>query len=174
MKRALLAIVMMVSGCAHYQLGTSGHLAFTTLYVAPVVNQTTQPQLVAPMSVILRDAFNHDSRVELVNSPQGADATLQVVLVGYHREVAAVREQDTGLASKFRVTLSTRCTLIDNHAQRTFFSDRPISVTRDEFTDRGQPHSSLVSNQLQAEYNLVPLLGEALGHAVTHAVLDVW
>ncbi|HEY3756593.1 MAG TPA: LPS assembly lipoprotein LptE [Opitutaceae bacterium] len=174
MKRAIFAIVLLLSGCAHYQLGTGGHLTFSTLYVAPVVNRTAQPQLVAPMSVILRDAFNHDGRVVLVNSPQAADATLQVVLIGYHREVAAVREQDTGLATKFRVTLSTQCTLIDNRVQRTLFSDRPIAVTRDEFTDRGQPHSPLISNQLQAEYNLVPELGAALSHAVTHAVLDVW
>lgn len=174
MKRAILAIGLLLSGCSHYQMGTTGELAFSSLYVAPVVNKTLQPQLIAPVSVILRDAFNHDGRVALTNSPQRADATLQVVITGYHRDVAAVREQDTGLASKFTITLTTRCTLIDNRTQRTFFSDRVILVTRDVFTDRGQPHSSLVSNQLQAEYNLVPLLGDQLAKAVTHAVLDVW
>ncbi|HZZ56317.1 MAG TPA: LPS assembly lipoprotein LptE [Opitutaceae bacterium] len=174
MKRAILAIGLLLAGCAHYQLGTTGQLAFSTLFVAPVVNKTLQPQLIAPMSVILRDAFNHDGRVTLVDSPQAADATLQVVITGYRRDVAAVREQDTGLASKFTVYMTAKCTLIDNRSQRALFADRLIVVSRDVFTDRGDPHSSLVSNQLQAEYNLIPQLGEDLAKQVTHAVLDVW
>ena len=33
---ALAAGAAMGAGCAHYQLGTQGRLAFTTLYVEPV------------------------------------------------------------------------------------------------------------------------------------------
>ncbi len=175
MRARLLLLLVCVTGCAHYQWGTApARLRFATLYVEPVRNRTLQPQLVAPLSMIVREAFLRDGRVRLVDSPEAADVTLAVVLIDYHREVAAVREQDTGLASKFRISVTTLCTLTDTRTQRPYFSDRPITVRRDVFTDNGNPHSSLVGDQLQAEYNLVPILGANLGRQLTHAVLDVW
>jgi hypothetical protein len=36
------------------------------------------------------------------------------------------------------------------------------------------PASSAVGNQLQSEYNTLPLLAEQLADQVSHTVLDVW
>jgi hypothetical protein len=169
-----LAFCLCLAGCSHYQTGTQGQLAFDTLYVAPVMNKTMIPQAQSIISSGLRDALAKDGRVTLVNSPQAADATLSVVLIDYHRDVAAVREQDTGLASKFTLTLGATCTLRDNRKGRAYFENRPISVERDVFTDNGMPSSPLTGDQLQAEYNTVPFLAESLGDKVAHTVLDVW
>ena len=161
----LLSALLGLAGCAHYQLGTSAKLGFTTLYVAPVANKTMLPQAQAIVSTQLRAAFLQDGRVTLVNSPDEADVTLRVVLHDYHREVTAARENDTGLARKFNLILGTECTLHDNRSHRDLFAARPVSVTREVFTDSGQ---------LQAEYQDVPLLAESLARQVTHTVLDVW
>ncbi|HNC23638.1 MAG TPA: LPS assembly lipoprotein LptE [Opitutaceae bacterium] len=163
---SLLAMTaLLASGCGHYQLGTEGKLAFTTLYVAPVGNATMLPQAQAAVSTQLRDVLGRDGRVSLVNEPAAADATLTVTLKDYHRDVRAVREDDTGLARKFALTLAAECTLHDNRSGRDLFTKRAISVSRDAFTDGGQ---------LQAEYQVVPLLADALAQKVSHAVLDVW
>jgi hypothetical protein len=154
-----------LGGCSHYQLGTGGKLSFATLYVEPVANKTMLPQAQAILSTHLREAFLRDGRVTLVNSPQGADATLKVVLTDYRREVATVREDDTGLARKFKLTLSARCTLRDNRTDKILFADRPVNTHRDAFTDGGQLHS---------EYQTLPLLAESLTDKVVHAALDVW
>lgn len=164
----------LAAGCSHYKLGTEGQLAFTTLYVEPVANRARLPQAQAIVTTQLRDAFEKDGRVALANSPEAADATLTVVITDYHRDIAAVREQDTGLASKFILTLGVVCTLRDNRSGHPFFSDRAVSVQRSVFTDNGQPSSSLVGNQLQAEYDTVPLLAQVLADKVAHTVLDVW
>lgn len=158
----------------HYQLGTRGKLAFTTLYVAPVQNNTLLPQAQAPLGVQVRDALAKDGRIEIVNAPEGAEVTLRIVICDFHREVAAVREQDTGLAGEFSETLAILCTLHDNRSGRDLFKDRPIKAQRAVFVDNGDQHSSLVGNQLQAEYNTVPLLAESLAGQVAHAILDVW
>ena len=160
-----LAGLLCLGGCAHYQLGTEGKLAFATLEVTPVANQTLLPQAQAIVSTQLRHAFLRDGRVALVNSTAPADATLTVVIKDYRREMTAVREDDTGLARKFAVTLEVQCTLRDNRSGKVLFSDRPVAVHRDAFTDSGQ---------LQSEYQLLPLLAEALAQKVTHTVLDVW
>lgn len=168
--RFLVCVVAVVglagfSGCSHYQLGTEGKLAFTTLYVEPVENKTLLPQARAVISTQLREALERDGRVQLVNSANGADATLHVTLRDYHRDIASVRENDTGLARKFTLTLGVGCTLHDNRGGKDLFTDRVVEVHRDAFTDGGQ---------LQSEYQTLPLLAQTLADKVTHAVLDVW
>lgn len=161
----LLSVLLGLAGCSHYQLGTEGKLAFATLYVAPVANKTLLPQPQAIVSTRLREAFLQDARVTLVNSAAGADATLSVTLNDYHREMTAAREDDTGLARKFSLTLSATCTLRDQRSGKVLFADRIITVRRDAFTDSGQ---------LQSEYQVLPLLAEALAQKISHTILDVW
>jgi hypothetical protein len=161
----LLSVLLCLAGCAHYQLGTDAKLKFATLYIEPVANKTLLPQARAIVSTQLREAFIHDARVTLVNSAADADATLSVTISDYHREMTVAREDDTGLARKFALTLGTTCTLRDNRSGQVLFNHRAVSVQRDAFTDSGQ---------LQAEYQMLPILAEALAQKLTHTVLDVW
>jgi hypothetical protein len=155
-----------VAGCARYQLGTGAKLSFRTLYVAPVDNRTALPQAREIITAAIRSAVTHDARLTLVNSAAEADATLRVVLADFRRDVASVREGDTGLARKFNLTLTAGCTLHDNRAGgRDLFERRPVSAVREAFTDSGQ---------LQSEYQAVPLLAETLAGKILHAVTDVW
>lgn len=171
MRRALrlLALATLagtaLAGCAHYRLGTGATRPFTSLYVAPVENRSDAPSAAALMSSLLRDEFLRDGRVHLVNSPEGADATLALVLIGYSREVATVRPGDTGLARKFAVTLSGRITLKDNRSGQVLLNARAADAGRDVFTDSGQ---------LQSEAQALPLLAGDLAKKVAHAALDVW
>ncbi len=160
-----LAALLSGSGCANYRLGTGSTTSFRTLYIEPVGNQTRLPQSQALVSTRLRETFARDGRVTLANSGSAADATLTVVINYYAREIAAVREGDTGLARKFNVTLGASCTLRDNRTGRPIFENRPINAVREVFTDSGQ---------LQAEFQTLPLLAESLALKVAHASLDVW
>lgn len=153
------------SSCANYRLGMGATPVFRTLYVEPVANQTLLPQAQAVVSTQLREAFLRDGRIALVNSPADADATLHVVIDVYAREVAAVREDDTGLARKFNLTLGVACTLRDRRAGTALFANRAVSAQREAFTDGGQ---------LQSEYQTLPLLADALARKVVHTTLDVW
>jgi hypothetical protein len=153
------------AGCAHYQLGTGSTPSFRTLYVEPIANKTLLPQSQPLVTTRLRENFARDPRVQITNSAAGADATLVVVINDYHRDIAAVREGDTGLARKFNVTLGATCTLRDNRTGRAIFENRPVIAVREVFTDGGQ---------LQGEYQTLPLLAEALATKVVHTALDVW
>lgn len=162
---ALVCCLLVVSACSHYQLGTGGKLSFATVYVAPAKNESRLPQAQAILTTEVRNALARDGRVALANSPQSADATLELVIRDYHRDVASVQERDTGLARKFTLTLGVACTLRDNRNGTVYFADRPIDTQRDAFTDGGQ---------LQSEYQSVPLLAESLAQKIARAVLDVW
>jgi hypothetical protein len=169
------ALCLCLAGCAHYQLGTTGKLAFSSLYIEPVANKVvTLPQAQAPVGTQVRQAFAEDGRVEVMDSSQAADATLTITLTDYHREVAAARENDTGLASKFVVTLGATCTLRDNRSGHLYFEKRVVTVQRGVYADNGVPSGPATGNQLQSEYNTIPLLAGDLANRLTHVVLDVW
>ncbi|MBL9213459.1 MAG: hypothetical protein JNL92_23545 [Opitutaceae bacterium] len=161
----LTAGVFLAGGCANYRLGTGVTPAFRTLYVEPVANRTLVPQAQAAVTTRLREFFVRDGRTQLAPAPEGADATLVVVINEYRRDIAAVREGDTGLARKFNVTLGVTCTLRDNRTGRPIFENRPVNAVREVFTDSGQQ---------QAEYQTLPLLAEALANRIVHATLDTW
>lgn len=161
----LAACVLGTAGCANYRLGTGSAPAFRTLHVEPVANRTLLPQAQSLVTTRLRETFARDGRTQLSNSPDAADATLVVVINDYRRDIAAVREGDTGLARKFNVTLGVTCTLRDNRTGRPIFEHRPVSAVREVFTDSGQ---------LQAEYQTLPILAEALAVKIVHTTLDTW
>ncbi len=157
--------LLFAAGCANYQLGSGSTPSFRTLYVEPVVNKTLLPQSQPLVSTRLRESFARDARVQLTNSSTAAEATLLVVINDYPRDVAAVREGDTGLARTFNGTLGVTCTLRDNRTGAAIFENRPITAVREVFTDSGL---------IQGEYQALPLLAEALATKVVRTALDVW
>ena len=173
LKRTFVLLVLAVlAACSHYHLGAGGKLAFRSLYIAPVENTAAMPQAGALFSAQLRDSFIRDGRVSIVNSPGQADATLTINLVDYTRRMSTARGDDTGLARKFDLTVSALCTLTDNRAGKPLFQKRPVSATRQIFTTPAPWDTH--SEQLQAEYNSMPLLASSLAEKVSRAVLDVW
>jgi hypothetical protein len=172
----ILCAALASAGCAHYKLGAGSAPSFGTLYVEPVKNKTTIAQSQAVVSTYLRQAFIRDGRVTVVDNAADADATLQVTLISYHRDNAANREDDNGLARKFTLRMWASCTLRDNRTGRLLFDDRVIGVQREAFTDNGlgSVPFGTSNDQLQSEYNTFPLLADALSERVTHAVLDTW
>lgn len=157
--------LLLLSGCANYQLGTGGKVSFRTLYVAPVVNESNLPQAVAIITTQLRESFLHDPRIILVNTPEEADATLTVRLLKYGRTGKTGRRDDTGLARNFDVTLEAEASLRDNRDNLFLFENRKAAASRETFGDSGQ---------LQAEFNNVPLLAEILAKNIRSATLDTW
>ncbi|HQY05214.1 MAG TPA: LPS assembly lipoprotein LptE [Lacunisphaera sp.] len=162
---AFLTGALCSTGCAGYQLGTGTAPKFTTLYIAPVTTVALIPQAREIVTTQLREAFLKDGRVKLVASPAEAEAVLQIALIGYDRTVAVSRQDDTGLARRFDVSLRAHATLTDQRTKQSLFVQRPLTAKRGVFTDSGL---------VPAEYQTIPLLAELLANEATHAVLDTW
>jgi hypothetical protein len=172
----LLSAAILAQGCSHYQMGAGPAPSFATIYIEPAKNKTTLAQSRELVSTMVREAFIRDGRVELVDKQADADVSLEVTLVKFKRDNAANREDDNGLARKFTLKLTAACSLRDNRTGRMLFDGRQIEVQREAFTDNGLglvPFGTS-NDQLQSEYNTLPLLAQLLSDRVTHAVLDVW
>ncbi|HMD59900.1 MAG TPA: LPS assembly lipoprotein LptE [Opitutaceae bacterium] len=172
----LLAFAFLAQGCANYRLGSGADPSFSTLYIEPAKNKTPLAQSQATVSALIREAFVRDGRVTVVDSSADADATLEVTLENYRRENAANREDDVGLARKFTLRLKASCRLRDNRTGRMLFDGRIVEVQREAFTDNGlgSLQFGTSNDQLQSEYNTLPLLASSLSDKLTHVVLDVW
>lgn len=160
-----LGALFCLSGCAGYQLGTGTQTKFTTLFIAPVTTEALVPQARELVTTQVREAFLKDGRVRLVDSPAEADAILQIALTGYDRAVAVSRQDDTGLARRFDVSLRAHATLTNERTKQAFFVRRPLTAKRGVFTDSGL---------VPSEYQALPLLAEQLAQEVAHSVLDTW
>jgi len=172
----ILVSAFLAQGCAHYKLGAGPAPSFATIFVEPSKNKTTIAQSQVLVTTMIREAFIKDGRVSVVDSSSDADATLEVTLVKYRRENAANREDDNGLARKFTLRLTASLTLRDNRTGQKLFDGRLVEVQREAFVDNGlgSVPFGTSNDQLQSEYNSLPLLADQLSMKVTHAVLDVW
>jgi hypothetical protein len=161
----LLLTVLCFTGCANYQLGIGVAPKFSSLYVAPVNSDALIPQARILVATQVREALIRDGRVALADSPEQADAVLTIVLSSYNRQVVVSKQDDTGLARRFDVTLVAHATLVDNRTKQAYFSQRPLEAKRGVFTDSGL---------VPSEYQGLPLLAEDIAEATVHAVLDTW
>jgi outer membrane lipopolysaccharide assembly protein LptE/RlpB len=169
--RAQLAILCalllgaVLAGCGRYHPGSAGEPGFTTLHVEVVKSETIVPQAHALVTTRIREAFIRDGRVQLVDSADQADAVLSLVLEKYARDITVTQPNDTGLARRYDVTLTARATLTDRRTGRNIFAARSLQARRGAFADSGN---------VQAEYQLLPLLAEKLAEESVRATLDRW
>ena len=169
----LAVFAVLASACSHYRLGTGVERDFESVFIAPVDTNAVLPQSAALLGTQIREAFLRDGRVRVVNTPEEADAILTVKLGTLRREALSRLPSDAGLARTFGLVLDAKATLRDQKGEKTWFADRSIRVERQIFTDDGGATPAAVQ-QTQAEYAIVPVIGESLAGQVKSAVLDTW
>ena len=157
-------ILVLLSGCSAYQLGAPDELPFASIYVEPVVNKTFAPQAASVLTSQTIREFERDGR--LVPQPQSsADVSLVIELVDLTREIRVMREDDTGLARKIRLTVAADCSLTRNGTGEVYFSRRRVTAETEVYLNDGQN---------PAEYQATPVLTGNLAFNISHAVLDIW
>ncbi len=165
------------TACSHYRLGTGVERPFETVFIPPIVTKGALPQASVIFTTQLRETFMRDGRLQVVNTPAEADVVLEVQIGKYSRRALTALPSDTGLARKMGITLDVTATLRDTKGEKTWFTDRPMHVERQIFTDDGSaagPTFLQPVQQTQAEYQLVPQLAEAVAEKIKGAVLDTW
>jgi hypothetical protein len=175
---ALLAIGLLLgTGCSHYRLGTGADRPYETIFIAPVDTNGLIPQSAAIFTTQLRESFIRDGRLRVMNTPEEADAILTVKLGGLRRDRLTALPGDTGRSRKIGLELKASCTLAATKGGKAWFTDRPLLVERQIFSEDGTgPTTATIVpvQQVQAEYQIVPQLAEPLAAQVRSAVLDTW
>jgi outer membrane lipopolysaccharide assembly protein LptE/RlpB len=177
---ALLAFAVLGTACSHYRLGTGVSRDFESIFIAPVDTNAVVPQSAGLLTTQIREAFIRDARLRVVNTPDEADAVLTISLKGLRRNAQTALPSDAGLARTFGLVLDASATLRDVKGEKTWFTDRALRVERQIFTNDGTAIATTGGpylaplQQTQAEYTIVPTLGEELAAKAKSAVLDTW
>jgi hypothetical protein len=164
---ALLAIALVgFVACAHYRLGASGPLPFHKLYVAVVKNQAYVAQAQAPVTEMLRQSLLQEGNLQLTEQAD-ADATLDVVLYDYQRLTAATQQGNSLNAQSYTLTLTARCTLVDNRSGKVYFKDRQIEASQVAYVQNGDSFS-------ESEYQTMPKLARDLAEKIKDEIVGTW
>ena len=155
-----------LAGCSHYSLGPAGDLPFHSLYVEPVQSSAYVAQGQAPLTEMLRQSLLQEGNLKLT-SQADADATLEVVLTDYHRDIAATAQNNTLNAQSYNLSLTAKCTLVDNRTGKVYFKERPITTSLAAYIQGGDSFN-------ESEYQTVAKLARDLGQHIKDAVISTW
>tara|TARA_A100001037_G_C14917331_1_gene530050 strand:- start:201 stop:704 length:504 start_codon:yes stop_codon:yes gene_type:complete len=152
----ILAGFSLLQGCASYKLGLPEGPPFRTIHIPPVANNSFAPQMQGLLTTSLREAFGRGRPVRIEGSRQDADATLEITVTGYKRQMATAQQQDTGQPASFYLNLQAQGTLVNNRTGEVYFKDRPFhgkiqSFGGDKLVERERQNLHLLARNLSRE-----------------------
>lgn len=168
--RSRVAIAVLAAGtllglvpACSYSLGGRGELPFSSIEIAPIVNETDLPQSQAMLARNISDALNREPKLRTV--VVSGDAELRIVISDYRRSISATSSGDSVLASTQNLTLDLKCTLADKRSGKFYFRDRSVSVSTEVYTGTspglGEPQS-------------FPVLSREAARKIRDLVTSVW
>ena len=108
---SLVALSLLLTGCAGYQLGSNLPEEIQTVSLS-IVNDTDEPSIEVQTMKSMRAEVQMDGRLAL-RSESDADAVLKVTLTGYSLNALAYDRDHGTLAREYRVVLSGSAVLYD-------------------------------------------------------------
>lgn len=151
-----------LSACS-YSLGIQGKLPFTTVEIAPIVNNADLPQAQATLARDIADTLNRSPKLSTVIENGGAE--LEVVIEDYYRNIAATSSEDSVLASVQRVTLDLNCSLRNTRSGSYFFRNCKVSVSTDVYAGTSPGLS---------ESQSFPVLSREAARKIRDLIVSVW
>lgn len=165
---SLLVTLLLSTGCSCYKWGfpKKQELPFKKLYIAPIKACTMIPQAQVPLSHHLVHTFQHCG-IQIVSCDDQADATLEITLSDYRRDVVSTKGEDTQLARSFQVKLTACATLINNETCEACFKDKEIYANIHVLGNEGVHIQKL-------EYQDMPVLTQKLAQKIRNYVISPW
>jgi len=169
MKRSIyllngLLATLLLSGCMGYRLGGTRPEGIETVFVAPVVNQTTEPAIELQVTHALRQRIQFDGRLKLVNSADEADAVMEVVLTKYRLRAIAFRDNLRTTAEQYRIRITAESTLKDAQTGKAITESKTYGETTFHFE----------SDLTTSKRNALPRATQELAKFIVDDLVEQW
>lgn len=169
MKRSIhllncVTAALLLSGCMGYQLGGSRPDGIETVHVTPVVNRTTESAIELQVTSALRQRFQFDGRLKLVNSAENADAIASVTLTHYKLTAIAFRDDLKTTALQYRLRITGTATLTDTKTGEILSKSKTYGETTFPF------ESDLSTSKRDA----VPRAAQELAKFMVDDLIEQW
>ncbi len=169
MKRSIhlfsgLAATLLLAGCMGYHLGGSRPEGVETVYIAPVVNATTEPAIELQVTHALRQRIQFDGRLKLRNSANSADAIIEVELTDYRLTAIVFRDDLKTTPEQYRIRITATATLTDAQTGKILSESKTYGETRFPFK------SDLTTSKRAA----LPRAAEELAKFMADDLIERW
>jgi hypothetical protein len=156
-------LMLMVSGCAGYRVGSTLPKSVQTVSLA-IVNETDEPSIEVAVMKALRAELQMDGRLE-VRSPDEADAVLSVTLTSYYLAPLAYDHDRGTLVREYRVEVTGRAVLSDADTEEVIL-ETPVV--------RGEADFPYTADLTTAKLGALPGAANDLARKVVSATVTAW
>lgn len=155
--------LVLVAGCAGYQLGPTNGLAAgeKTIQVRPFENKTFEPRLSEPVTLELRKRLQQDGTYKLATHDDG-DILVTGVITALDRSGISFQPKDVLTVRDYNVTLTAHVVAIDRSTGKT---------NVDQFV-QGRTTVRVGRDLSSAERQAIPLLAADLARNATALLTD--
>lgn len=159
----LLTCLLLGSGCAGYQLGSSNgqRSGSQSLQFLPIANETVEARLVAPMTTALRRRVQEDGTFRLVTNEPG-DVLLHCRITDYQRRELSVQSSDVTTARDYLLQVTVHATATERLTGRLLL-DRTVT---------GRTTVNVGTDLTSTERQAIPLVAEDLARNLVGLVAD--
>lgn len=157
-RAAEVSLLILLTGCAGYQLGPTNGMAAgeKSVQVSPFVNETMQPRLTDAVTSQMRKELQRDGTFQLVSNGD-ADILVKGALTAYQRAEVTLAFNDVLTVRDFRLSLTAHVTARERATGRILL-DQPVT---------GYTLIRVGSDLPNAERQAMPLLAADLAKNVT-------
>lgn len=167
MKKSLTLVfslaMLLLTGCAHYQLGSGNNPGYRTIAFAPIDNRSFAPQIHAVLTDALFRQFAQGGGMVVEEQKDNPEVILQVIVTDFQKYIGATKSTDTGSARSLAMTLKATATLSDASGKQLYSQE--FSASQEFYADTGMS---------RAESEGLPQLADALAQKIYRAVVSKW
>jgi hypothetical protein len=159
----VLAVCLVLSGCAGYRLGPSNNLAAgeKSVQITPFANQTLEPRLGDAVTGALRKELQRDGTYRLATRDAG-DIVVNGTITRYLRQEQTLVPEDVVTVRDYRIALTAQVTARDRATGKVLL-DQPVT---------GYTLLRVGSDLTSAERQALPLLATDFARQVTALLAD--
>lgn len=154
--------LLIIAGCANYQLGSMLPPGIRSIHVPTFVNRSSEPQIEASITAATVREFQRDGTLE-VEVREQADAVLDVVLTGYRLQAVRYDKDRAKTAAEYRVFLEAKIAL----------KSRSGGVLLEKQL-RGDTTFALTGDLASAKMTALPNAAQDLAHKIVESVVEYW
>lgn len=121
---------LLLAGCMGYQLGGTRPEGVETVHLAPVINATTEPAIELQVTHALLQRIQFDGRLKVRNSPDSADAIIEVKLTDYQLTPIAFRDDLQTTPEQYRMRITGTATLKNSETGEILSESKTYGETR--------------------------------------------
>ncbi len=163
----LAAALLALSGCGHYQLGTTISERLRDVHVPTVRNESGQPGVEIELTKALIKEIQREGTLRIVPEDRAA-SRLDVVVVGYRQDSIRYNRGKSTLSEEYRMVLRAQSTFTDLNA------DDPDKAIVMQAVREGDDTFVRGTDVITARQRCLPRAAEELAEQIVEDCVSAW